>query len=224
MPQKAGLKRAKAKELARAVSREKVPVAIILMEIVLFILFLAELLAFFQVSFEERSIIISSDPTPLLLMAIIAFILFSIHFAAKKKNARVYQLHDSAKNTVRGAVKRKLRSPKDNPVVIARLLIEIAYVAIIVFGIYFILDPEEQMVDWQGFFSQLGEQFTGNAFIVGPELNPLFNLILFAIITFIFIWLYVYSTKFDSLKFRGVKENIAVKRKERAGKRKREKG
>ncbi len=143
-------------------------------------------------------------------MAIIAFVLASIHFASEKKNSRVYEIHSKAKDTIKSAVKRKLKTPKENPIVIARVLIEIAYIAIIVFGIFYLLDPEQQMVNWSGFFNSIGLKFQ-----LTPLLKVILNFTLFAIITIVFLWLYNYSKQFDSLKFRGVRENIKLKRKRR---------
>ncbi|GEM_PF-3487146 len=196
-------KKKRAKSAVKKKPVEKIPLAVVLVELILFFLFLVELFSFFRVSISEKSIAVSDDPTPLVLMVFILFAFLIIHFAAKRKNAHVFQIHDRTKRLIKEAVRKKIRTPKDNPVVIARLMIELAYVAIITAGVYFLLDPGQKMVDWQGFLGGLGI-----AAQVTPQIAVALNFILFVIITAIFIWLYLYSKRFDSLQFRTVRKNL----------------
>lgn len=180
---------------------------IIAIQLLLIVFFAIELFQVIEVNFEERTLTLSKDIMPYAFMFLIVFTLYSIHLVSKKKGTKAFELTSDAQFIIKETAKIKLKRSKGNPFTIALLMIEIAYVMLIALAIYFYLDPAQEIAWW----TKLGLELQ-------PPITTILNLLVFAVITAVFIFMHHYAAQFNAVKFQGIKgfKKTREKKKENA--------
>ncbi len=184
----------KIEPLVEAPRSERKTLGVLAVQGILALLFAYLVFSMIAVDFQSKSFWVVKDPTALAFLAVITITLYLIYFYSKKKNTNVFDLDFSARALIKETTKRKVKNARENPFVIAILLIEIAYAFIIALALYFYVDPENSIIQW-------GELIAG----IEPPFTTALNIIVFAVITALFLYMHSLAGKFDSLSLKARK-------------------
>ena len=126
----------------------KVPFTLVLVEVILAILFVYELFQIVLLKIEGESITVSftENPTRYLVFGLTAVLLILIYIILMKKQPLAYKAQKEAPSLIKEVAKQKLTSAKQDTRVIALLMLQFAFVIVIVMSIALYLDPETNIV------------------------------------------------------------------------------
>ncbi|RLG70441.1 MAG: hypothetical protein DRO07_00225 [Candidatus Iainarchaeum archaeon] len=166
--------------------------ALLLIELFFLLLFVFEFYIIIKPAITSKSLVFSNDFNSYLLAALSVFGIAVINLALMKKQSELYTIQHNAFHHIKDTAKSKLYEQRENPYGMTMLTIEFAYVIGIAVAIYYYLDPEQSIEWWKPLGLELQAPITTIA-----------NIIVFSVITAIFIWLHAYMRQFDAIKFKG---------------------
>jgi len=158
---------------------------------ILVLLFAYLVFSMVAIDFQSKSVWLVKDTTALLFLAVITITLYLIYLYSKKKDANVFGADFTAQFIIKETARDKLRNAKENPFVIAFLMIELAYAFIIALALYFYVDPEHSIIQWSEFLGP-----------TEPLITTALNIIVFAAVTAVFLYMHSLAGKFDSLSLK----------------------
>ena len=167
----------------------KIPFAIFLTQLVLAFLAVYQFLALigfsFNVSTRHVSFGFSEDPFVYVFFVLILLMLYALYSMTRKKYEDVFVATSLIPFQFKSTTKFKLWLGKNEPRVAALLLIQFAFIAVVVMALYAYLDPDLSVVQWQKFG------------IYDPWTTVL-NVALFLIVVGVFHWLYSFTSLYRS--------------------------
>ncbi len=166
--------------------------ALLLVELFFLLLFAFEFYIIIKPAITSKALIFSNDFNSYLLAALSVFGIAVINLALMKKQSELYTIQRNAFHRIKNVAKSKLSKQKENPYSMTMLTIELAYVISVAVAIYYYLDPEQSIEWWEPLGLELQAPIT-----------TVVNIIVFLVITAIFIWLHAYMRQFDAMKFKG---------------------
>jgi len=162
---------------------------------ILALLFAYLVFSMIAIDFSTRSIWIVKNTETLLYIMVTTILLYVIYLYSKKRDANVFGADFTAQFIIRETARDKIRNAKENPFVIAILAIELAYAFIIALALYFYVDPANSLIQWS---ELLGMQIESPVTII-------LNLVVFAAITAVFLFMHSLAGKSDSLSWKARK-------------------
>ncbi|MDO8428450.1 MAG: hypothetical protein Q7S92_04525 [Candidatus Diapherotrites archaeon] len=169
------------------IQANKKVIAIVLMEFALLVSFIYSLIQIIQINVFERTVSFNFSPEYLFLAGLSLFTFIAVYFVLKKKQTQAYDIQVLAGKTLKDAVQQKLKNAKNDPRVLALIIIEIVFAFFIAYAIAAYLDPELTFINWE------------NYGIVQPYSYAL-NVGIFIVILAVFLKLYQYTASFRSEK------------------------
>lgn len=166
--------------------------ALLIVELFFLLLFAFEFYLIIKPAIISKAFIFSSSFNCYLLAALSVFGIIVINLALVRKQSELYTLQKDAFHHIKNVTKSKLSKQKENPYGMTMLTVELAYVIGIAVAIYYYLDPE-QSIEW---WKPLGLE-------LHPPITTITNIMVFLVITAIFIWLHAYMGQFNAMKFKG---------------------
>lgn len=169
-------------------------VSILFMEFLLVILFAAELLDFFGLNFTTGML---GPPkitlANLLIMAATLGMLVLLHLYLKKKNPELAGLKGDAEEAIRARAKQSVTEARNDPRVVALLIVELMIAFTLAISIYFALDEERALIPWH----KLG---------IYPPITTILNLIILLAVLMLLFWMYSLT-----LPFRATRTSVRAK-------------
>ena len=167
------------------VAANKFPIALLTIElaIVVLVVYLFYKLIGFEFNFSTRvlSLVPGFDPLLVFFFVISVVLLVAIHFAIKKKAPSLFEAQNKAAGTIKEKAIEKIKSPKTDVRAAALLLVEFAFVLLVVITIIAWVDPEFELIPW----SRGG---------IEPPLTTVLNTIIAVAVLVFFYKLYSYTS------------------------------
>jgi hypothetical protein len=165
----------------KLIRREWRIISFVFAQLVLIILVVFQLLQIvgLHVNFHVRQILFrpSSDPADFVVLGIAIIALFALYFAVKKRQPALFKAEKAAPGIIKEEARQKLRKIKKEPQAPALLLIEAAFVIVLILAVQAYIDPELELIPW----SEVG---------LGPPLTTAINAVIAVIVFGIFYYLY----------------------------------
>jgi len=119
----------------------------------------------------------SPDPSNLIVLAVAVIVFILLSLMVWKRVPALFKAEKAAPGIIRDAAKGKIALAKEEPQAPALLLVEAAFVVVVVLALKAYFDPEEELIKWSG----LG---------LGPPYTTVINTIIALLVLGIFYKLY----------------------------------
>ncbi|MEM0359844.1 MAG: hypothetical protein QXK06_00725 [Candidatus Diapherotrites archaeon] len=195
--------------LDNAKQKNKKALFLLAIQVLLALVFLFELYHVLHIDWEMRTISFSEDLSVYIVMALVVFTIFSISFVSKKRNWTFHSLDSGLHSLLKETTSAKIRRSRENPFSIALILIDFAYVMLIVMAVYLYLDPDpnlnnDWLLSWLSLLKKSGTDLPA-------PWDTIAKILTFAAITAVFLYMHNYALKFDSLDRHARKRKLAEK-------------